>query len=234
MTRQANVQTGTIARSAGTVSFAVFLSRILGLIREQVFAWLFGAGFAYDAYVVAFRIPNLLRDLFAEGALSAAFVTVFTDYRTKKSDGETWRLANNVMAAVMVIVGIITVIGMLFSGPMVSLMAPDFSLVPGKHSLTTIMTSVMFPFLLLVSLAAVVMGILNSLGKFFIPSMASSFFNLGSIVTGVAFSYVFSLLGLQPIIGMAVGHADRRRAAVYHPNTGAQAPGLQVQLLFKF
>jgi len=198
-------QTGTIARSAGTVSFAVFLSRILGLIREQVFAWLFGAGFAYDAYVVAFRIPNLLRDLFAEGALSAAFVTVFTDYRTKKSDGETWKLANNVMAAVMVIVGIITVIGMLFSGPMVSLMAPDFSLVPGKHSLTTIMTSVMFPFLLMVSLAAVVMGILNSLGKFFIPSMASSFFNLGSIVTGVAFSYVFSLLGQQPIIGMAVG-----------------------------
>src|SRR5512137_2108680 len=92
-------QTGTIARSAGTVSFAVFLSRILGLIREQVFAWLFGAGFAYDDYVVAFRIPNLLRDLFAEGALSAAFVTVFTDYRTKKSEGETWKLAINVLAA---------------------------------------------------------------------------------------------------------------------------------------
>jgi putative peptidoglycan lipid II flippase len=205
MTKQAIVQTGTIARSAGTVSFAVFISRILGLIREQVFAVLFGAGFAYDAYVVAFRIPNLLRDLFAEGALSAAFVTVFTDYHTKKGAVETWKLTNNVLAAIFVIVGIITLIGMLFSGPIVSVMAPDFSLVPGKHLLTTVMTTIIFPFLLMVSLAAVAMGILNSLGKFFIPSIASSFFNLGSIVTGVAFSYVFSLLGLQPIIGMAVG-----------------------------
>ena len=101
MTTPANSQTGTIARSAGTVSFAVLVSRILGLIREQVFAWLFGAGFAYDAYVVAFRIPNLLRDLFAEGALSSAFVTVFTDYKTKQGKEQTWRLANNVIAAVM-------------------------------------------------------------------------------------------------------------------------------------
>lgn len=200
-----NSATGTIARSAGTVSFAVFLSRILGLIREQVFAVLFGAGFAYDAYVVAFRIPNLLRDLFAEGALSAAFVTVFTDYRTNKGEAETWRLANNVIMAVVVMVGLITLLGIIFSGPIVSLMAPDFLLVPGKHALTTLMTSIMFPFLLMVSLAAVAMGILNSFGKFFIPSLASSFFNLGSIVTGVAFSFLFSLLRQQPIIGMAVG-----------------------------
>ncbi|MEW6500054.1 MAG: lipid II flippase MurJ, partial [Thermodesulfobacteriota bacterium] len=72
--------TGTIARSAGTVGIAVMCSRVLGLVREQVFAFLFGAGFAFDAFVVAFRIPNLLRDLFAEGALSAAFVAVFSDY----------------------------------------------------------------------------------------------------------------------------------------------------------
>ncbi len=197
--------TGTIARSAGTVSFAVFLSRILGLIREQVFAVMFGAGFAYDAYVVAFRIPNLLRDLFAEGALSAAFVTVFTDYRTKQGEAETWRLANNVITAVVIIVGCITLLGIMFSGSIVSVMAPDFSLVPGKHALTTLMTAIMFPFLLMVSLAAVAMGILNSFGKFFIPSLASSFFNLGSIVMGVVFSVLFSLFGQQPIIGMAVG-----------------------------
>lgn len=205
MTKLVNVQTGTIARSAGTVSFAVFLSRILGLIREQVFAWLFGAGFAYDAYVVAFRIPNLLRDLFAEGALSAAFVTVFTDYKTKQDAAATWKLANNVIAAIIVVVGAITVIGMLLSGPIVSFMAPDFSLIPGKRELTTLMTSIMFPFLLLVSISAVAMGILNSLGKFFIPSMASSFFNLGSIVSGILFSFVFSFFRQPPIIGMAVG-----------------------------
>jgi putative peptidoglycan lipid II flippase len=205
MTQQVPSQTGTIARSAGTVSFAVFLSRILGLIREQVFAAMFGAGFAYDAYVVAFRIPNLLRDLFAEGALSAAFVTVFTDYKTKQDAAATWKLANNVIAAIIVVVGAITLGGMLLSGPLVSFMAPDFSLIPGKRELTTLMTSIMFPFLLLVSLSAVAMGILNSLGKFFIPSMASSFFNLGSILSGVLFSFVFSFFRQPPIIGMAVG-----------------------------
>lgn len=198
-------QTGTIARSAGTVSFAVFLSRILGLIREQVFAGFFGAGYAYDAFVVAFRIPNLLRDLFAEGALSSAFVTVFTDHRNKKGAEHTWKLANNVISAILVIVGTIILLGMIFSGAIVSIMSPDFSRITGKHELTTLMTTIMFPFLLFVSLAAVAMGILNSLGKFFIPAMASSFFNLGSIVSGIGLSFVFSFYHQPPIIGMAVG-----------------------------
>jgi len=93
---------GRIARSAGSVSIAVFMSRILGLVREQVLAGLFGAGTAMDAFVVAFRIPNLLRDLFAEGALSAAFVTVFTEYDQKRTPEETWRLVNNVFTAITI------------------------------------------------------------------------------------------------------------------------------------
>ena len=97
MESAASSQTGTIARSAGTVGIAVFCSRILGLIREQVLANFFGAGLAMDAFVVAFRIPNLLRDLFAEGALSAAFVTVLTDYDQRLGRAATWRLANNVL-----------------------------------------------------------------------------------------------------------------------------------------
>ncbi len=197
--------TSSIARSAGTISFAVLISRLLGLVREQVFAGFFGAGYAYDAFVVAFRIPNLLRDLFAEGALSAAFITVFTDYRNKQGSAPTWKLANNVIATLLVLVGGITVLGMLFSKEIVSLMSPDFSLVPGKHELTALMTSIMFPFLLLVSLSAIAMGMLNSLNKFFIPSMASSFFNLGSILSGLLFSYCFSLLNREPIVGMAIG-----------------------------
>ena len=104
-------ETGKIARSAGSVSIAVMCSRVLGLIREQVFAALFGAGFAYDAFVVAFRIPNLLRDLFGEGALSAAFVTVFSDYNTNKGENETWRLAGNVMTFFTLLLSIITLIG---------------------------------------------------------------------------------------------------------------------------
>ncbi len=100
-----------VARSAGSVGIAVFSSRILGLIREQVMAVLFGAGYYMDAFVVAFRVPNLLRDLLGEGALSAAFVTVFTDYDQKKGPEQTWRLANNVLSALTVLLSLITLSG---------------------------------------------------------------------------------------------------------------------------
>ena len=200
-----HAQTKNIARSAGTVSIAVFASRILGLVREQVFAALFGAGFAFDAFVVAFRIPNLLRDLFAEGALSSAFVVVFTDYRTKKGQQETWQLASKVITAAAVIVGALVLIGMACSGGIVRLMSPDFAHVPGKLELTVCMTRIMFPFLLLVCLASICMGMLNSLGRFFIPAISSSFFNLGSIVSGVLLSFCMPWFGLHPIVGMAIG-----------------------------
>jgi putative peptidoglycan lipid II flippase len=198
-------QTGKIARAAGTVSIAVFASRILGLVREQVFAGLFGAGFAFDAYVVAFRIPNLLRDLFAEGALSSAFVTVFTDYDQRLGPEETWRLANNVIFCCTLLLSLLVLGGMIFSPKIVEFMAPDFSAVAGKLALTTLMTRVMFPFLVLVSLAALAMGILNTKGKFFVPSLSSSFFNLGSVVAGVALSLVAPRFGVEPIVGMAWG-----------------------------
>jgi len=198
-------QTGKIARAAGTVSLAVFASRILGLVREQVFAGLFGAGYAFDAYVVAFRIPNLLRDLFAEGALSSAFVTVFTDYDQRLGAHRTWRLANNVIFCFTLLLSLLVMAGMWFSPAIVGFMAPDFAAVPGKLPLTTLMTRVMFPFLILVSLAALAMGILNTRGKFFIPSLASSFFNLGSIVVGVGLSLAAPRFGVEPIVGMAWG-----------------------------
>ena len=118
-------QTGTIARSAGIVGIAVMASRILGLVREQVFAGLFGAGNAYDAFVVAYRIPNLLRDLFAEGALSSAFVTVFTDFKTRLGREITWRLACNVITTVALIVGMICLAGMFFSRDIVMLLTAE-------------------------------------------------------------------------------------------------------------
>jgi len=180
-------------------------SRVLGLVREQVFAGFFGAGFAFDAFVVAYRIPNLLRDLFAEGALSSAFVTVFTDYQQRLGMARTWRLANNVLACLALVVGGVVLAGMFFSPHLVGLMAPDFSQIPGKTDLATLMTRIMCPFLLLVSLAAVVMGILNAEGKFFIPSLASSFYNLGAIVGGLSLSLIAPRLGYHPIVGMAVG-----------------------------
>jgi len=203
--KKASSSTGKIARSAGAVSAAVMCSRLLGLVREQTFAGLFGAGFAYDAFVVAFRVPNLLRDLFGEGALSSAFVTVFTDYQTTKGREETQRLARVVLTFFALFLSLLTLAGIYLAGPIVHLLAPDFALIAGKNELTILLTRIMFPFLVLVSLAAVVMGMLNTRGHFFIPSLSSAFFNLGSIVGGVSLALIFPCFSLPAIAGMAWG-----------------------------
>ncbi|MBM4285127.1 MAG: murein biosynthesis integral membrane protein MurJ [Deltaproteobacteria bacterium] len=187
------------------MSVAVFASRILGLVREQVFAALFGAGRAMDAFVVAYRIPNLLRDLFAEGALSTAFVTVFSRQEQRLGLARTWRLANNVLAWLCLVVGAITLVGIFLAEPLVNLMAPAFGRIPGKLELTAQLTRIMFPFLLFVSLAALVMGVLNTRGKFFLPALAPSFYNLGSIIGGVSLTLAAPFFGWQPIVGMALG-----------------------------
>ena len=203
--QKASDDTGKIAKSAGAVSGAVMCSRILGLIREQVFATFFGAGFAYDSFVVAFRIPNLLRDLFGEGALSAAFVTVFSDYDTNKGTAATWKLASNVLVFISILLSLLTLVGIYFSHGILSVLAPDFALIANKMELTQKLTVIMFPFLIFISLSAVVMGILNTKGRFFVPAMASSFFNLGSIVGGVTLALIAPRFGQPPIVGMAIG-----------------------------
>jgi putative peptidoglycan lipid II flippase len=180
----------SVAKSAGIVSIAVMFSRVLGLVREIVFAQFFGAGFLNDAYQVAFRIPNVLRDLFAEGALSAAFVKVFTDYQINKSEQEAWRLASLVLNALAVVLSIVTIIGILFSGYFVNLIADGFS--PEKAQLATTLTQIMFPFILLVALAAVAMGVLNTKGIFGVPASASTVFNIVSIVFGLGIAYWLS------------------------------------------
>jgi putative peptidoglycan lipid II flippase len=180
----------SVARSAGIVSIAVMFSRVLGLVREQVFAFYFGAGFLYDAYVVAFRIPNVLRDLFAEGALSAAFVKVFTDYQINKSEKEAWHLASLVINALAVVMSVICIVGIIFSRQFIDLIADGFS--PEKAALATTLTQIMFPFILLVALAAVAMGVLNTKGVFGIPASASTVFNIVSIIFGLALAYWLS------------------------------------------
>ena len=137
-----------------------------------------------DAFTAAFRIPNLLRDLFAEGALSTAFVTTFSKTIARGGDRAAWRLANKVATLTAVVLGAICVVGIVFSPQLVALLAPGFE--PHKAALTVTLTRIMFPFILLVSLAALVMGMLNAKSVFGMPAMASSFFNIGSIVAGVA------------------------------------------------
>ena len=198
--------TGKIARSAGTVGVAVMCTRILGLIREQIFAGFFGAGFAFDAFVVAFRIPNLLRDLFGEGALSAAFVTVFSEYETKNEKNATWILAGNVLVFIGVLLSCLTLLGVVFSEQIVGFMVgAEFELIPGKVALTSLLSMIMFPFLIFISLSSVVMGILNTRGRFFVPALAAAFFNLGSIIGGVGFAMLMPRFGQPAIVGMAIG-----------------------------
>lgn len=180
----------SVARSAGIVSIAVMFSRVFGLVREMIFARYFGAGFLYDAYVVAFRIPNVLRDLFAEGALSAAFVKVFTDYQINKGEKEAWRLASLVLNALAVVMSVICIVGILLSRQFVDLVADGFS--PEKAALATTLTQIMFPFILLVALAAVAMGVLNTKGVFGIPASASTVFNIVSIIFGLGLAYYLS------------------------------------------
>jgi len=183
----------TVARSARTVSIAVFGSRMLGLVREMVLASLFGTkGGHLDAFVTAFRIPNLLRDLFAEGALSAVFVTTFSKKLAVEGDKAAWRLANIVLNALFVVLGIITVAGIVAAPWLVHAIAPGFAAIAGKAELTTTLTRIMFPFLLMVAMAALAMGMLNAKHKFGVPASASMMFNVGSIVGGVGFAFVLA------------------------------------------
>jgi putative peptidoglycan lipid II flippase len=191
-------------RAAGVVGLAVLCSRVLGLAREQIFAALFGGGRVMDAFTIAFRIPNLLRDLFAEGALSTAFVTVFTRTATLQDGAAAWRLANKVATLTVVTLSAITVLGIISAPWLVALLAPGFD--PAKAALTVTLTRIMWPFILLVSLAALVMGMLNARNVFGMPAMASSFFNLGSIVAGVVLGYWLDPhFGPRAIMGLAIG-----------------------------
>jgi len=195
-----------IARSAGVVSVAVLMSRVTGLVRESVMATFFGASQLYDAFVLGFRIPNLTRDLFAEGALSSAFVPIFTRYLATRSREDALRLFNLVATAIIMIVGTICALGVVFSPQLVDLFAHGFREVPGKYELAVKLTRIMFPFLLLVAMAAQAMGVLNACRKFGVPALSSVMFNVGSVVCGLTIGFLIGpRFGIPAIDGMAWG-----------------------------
>src|SRR5207302_655084 len=184
----ANVPTKRIStRGTGIVGVAILCSRVLGLVREVVFAALFGASRNMDAFLTAFRAPNMLRDLFAEGALSTAFVTTFSQRIATEGDKSAWNLASKVATLALVFMSAVSLLGVIFAPVLINILAPGFPI--EKAELTVLLTRIMFPFILLVSLAALVMGMLNAKHVFGMPAMASSFFNLGSIIGGVALCY---------------------------------------------
>ena len=192
------------ARATGVVGVAILCSRLLGLVREVVIASLFGASRSLDAFLTAFRAPNMLRDLFAEGALSTAFVTTFSKKIQNEGDRSAWGLANKVATLTTVFMSIVVIIGVIIAPFLVSILAPGFD--AEKAALTVVLARTMYPFILLVSLAALVMGMLNAKHVFGMPAMASSFFNIGSIVGGVSLGYWMDpAFGPRALIGLALG-----------------------------
>jgi putative peptidoglycan lipid II flippase len=187
------------------IGVATMTSRVLGLVRDQVLAYLFGAGDAMDAFRIAFRLPNVLRDLFAEGAMSAALVPTFTRAVAGGGRKEAWRLGNRVINLMIVATSVLVVAGMLLAGPIVRLYAGHFRAVPGKLELTIQLTRIMFPFLTMVTVAAVMMGMLNALHRFFIPALSPAMFNVATILCGLLLVPIAPALGITPIVAIAVG-----------------------------
>lgn len=192
---------GKIARAAGVMSIATFISRILGYVKDMILARYFGASGTADVFFVAFRIPNLLRELFAEGSMSSAFVPVLTEYQTKDGKEEADRLVKATFIFIFVFVGIICILGIIFAPAIITAIAPGFLNNPDKFSNTVLLTRIMFPFLLFISLASLTMGALNTRGVFFIPALAPALLNIVTIISVLTLSMHFT----NPIISVAIG-----------------------------
>ncbi len=191
-------------RGAVMIALAVLCSRVLGLVRLIVFGALFGGGRLMDAYITAFRIPNLLRDLVGEGALSTAFVTTFSKTLLREGDQSAWQLANKVLTLAVIVISAMVLLGIALAPWLVALLGWGFS--PAKAALTVELARIMYPFILIVSLAALVMGMLNARNVFGIPALASTFFNLGTIIAGAGLGWWLDPhFGPKATVGLALG-----------------------------
>lgn len=193
-----------VARAAGIVGSATLVSRIMGYLRDMVMSWAFGTTVAADAFYVAYRIPNLLRELLAEGSMSAAFIPVFTETLTKESRDSARRLADAVFARLLLILMVLTALGILLAPYLVKLIALGWEYRPEYHDkylLGVKLTRIMFPYLLFIGLAALAMGMLNSLRSFLAPALSPVMLNVMTIS-----SVILSIRFLEnPVFGVAVG-----------------------------
>jgi putative peptidoglycan lipid II flippase len=229
-----------VTKAAGLMSSGTLISRILGFIRDVILAKLFGATGFTDAFFVAYRIPNLLRELFAEGAVSSGFVPVFTEYLTKEGKEEAKRLAGVVFAFMLCLLIVICLLGVIFAPYLTSLLAGGFTEDAEKFQLTITLLRIMFPFLLFISLAALAMGTLNSLRSFFTPAFAPAFFNLamigGALLAAPHFRVPILAIGLSVTVGGALQYGVQavalyRRQFNLKPIFSFGHPGLKKILL---
>ena len=186
------------------MAIATFCSRILGLVREQFIAFYFGASGLTDAFLIAYRIPNLLRDLFAEGAFSSAFVPTFVDANLKDPQAAR-KLLWSLFILLLLVSGSITVGIYIFTPELINLFAPTFKNDPRKYDVAIWLTRIMSPFLCFVSVAALFMGVLNSLKVFFLPSFAPAFFNIAMILSMLIFPTILVDKGMEPILSLGFG-----------------------------
>ena len=191
----------SVAKSAGIIGIATLFSRILGFIRDIIIARLFGVYVYAQAFVIAFKIPNLFRDFVGEGAANAAIVPVFSEYHTKHTKEEFWELANVVLNLLLVVLTLITVLGIIFSPIIVRLVAPGFASDPYKLQTTITLNRIIFPYIILVGLAAYAMAILNSLKHFSVPAFAPCFLNISIIVFALIFGEGIKGLSLGVLVG---------------------------------
>ncbi len=205
MSANADLNTTNFTRRVGFFTLGTLISRLLGVVRESVFAYLFGASDTTDAFNVAFRIPNLLRDLFAESALSAAFVPAFVHSLRQGDKKKTWYFATNVLNTILLVISVLVITGIIFAPYIVQLIAWGYRPNYEKLSLTIALTRIMFPFLLFVALAAWAMGILNACGSFFTPAVAPAAFNTLSALFPLVTYSLFTKLGYPEILAMGYG-----------------------------
>jgi len=241
----APVTSHSLARRAASGSAATMASRVLGVVRESVLASLFGPGNDMDAYRIAFRIPNILRDLFAEGAMSAAFVPTFTRRLTTDGHAAALKLGLNVTNALLIITGTLVLAGLIFAEPLVHpFVADKYAAIPGQIELTVLLSRIMMPFLAFIAVAAAAMGMLNALHHFFLPALSPAVFNVVSIGLTLLLVPVMPRIGLPPVAAIAIatvagGFAQwamqlpllRREGFRYRPVVDWQDAGLRRMLV---
>jgi len=188
----------SLTRSAGFIGILTLLSRILGMVRDITITYLFGASMVTDAFWVAFRIPNLLRRLFAEGALTVSFIPVFTDKLENQGRNKAKEVSDSVFTLLSITLILLCVVGVIFSPYFVKLFASGFD--EDSFNLTVLLNRIMFPYIVFISLTALCMGVLNSLRHFFAPAFSPVLFNLCIILIAILFHTKFDI----PIMSLAI------------------------------
>ncbi|EPR35491.1 integral membrane protein MviN [Alkalidesulfovibrio alkalitolerans DSM 16529] len=193
-----------IARNAAVVGLATLASRILGFVRDLVTAFALGAGLVADAFFVAFRLPNLLRSLFAEGSLTMAFIPVYSRIREEQGEAAAHALARSIQMWLLVVVGGVCILAVIFAAPLTGLIAPGFRDNPEQFALTVHLVRICFPYILFVSAMALCMGILNSMGHFLMPALGPCALNVCLIAAALVGHYALGDVATAMAFGVLV------------------------------